>query len=52
MNILGVFPKFALVEFRTKRIRINRGPGVLQRVKLKTGQKFTKAYIVHWSDDL
>ena len=28
MNIFVVFPKFALVEFPTKWIRINRGPGV------------------------
>jgi hypothetical protein len=26
MNILGFFPKLALVEFRTNRIRIKRGP--------------------------
>ena len=28
MNILGFFPNFALVEFRTKWIRIKRGLGV------------------------
>ena len=29
MNIFGLFPKFALVEFRTNWIRIKWGPGVI-----------------------
>ena len=34
MNILGFFQKLALVEFRTKWIRIKRGPGVYLKLKL------------------
>ena len=41
MNIFGVFPKFALVEFRTNWIRINRGLGVVHFQRLVSGDNLT-----------
>ena len=52
MNIEGFFPNLALVEFRTKLIRIMRGPGEYEYFVKRQGSKiFENCDLTHKSND-